>query len=249
MKKLSDAHRWHIQIREKFSEKEADYLADVIRFFERRLNERYSSILDIPCGNGRLHPFLRKSGFEVFGIDSSNELIEHAKKRFPKFKNSYKTADMRNFALDRSFDVALSWFTSFGYFGEAENLRILKRINAGLRKNGLLLLDIPNSEYRIKRGSATWAIDYGDFMEIDHSRIKRIGGRTMWFLKEKFFLKKNRNLKFLEEINRKLILYSKNEITRFVGRAGFKVIEIFTSQTFARMDENTNQMLVICRKL
>jgi 2-polyprenyl-3-methyl-5-hydroxy-6-metoxy-1,4-benzoquinol methylase len=47
--------------------KEGYYISRVIRLFERKLKEDYSSILDVACGNGRLHSFLRKNGFDVFG--------------------------------------------------------------------------------------------------------------------------------------------------------------------------------------
>jgi SAM-dependent methyltransferase len=57
---------------------------------------------------------------------------------------------MRKFDLKREFDVALSWFTSFGYFEDKENLIVLKNINKHLREKGLLLLDIPNASVRMK---------------------------------------------------------------------------------------------------
>jgi SAM-dependent methyltransferase len=82
MKHLPDKVRWHIKEREKTSKEEAVYISQVIDFFRKKLNEKYSSILDVACGNGRLHPYLRKFGFEVFGIDSSKELIKEAQRPY-----------------------------------------------------------------------------------------------------------------------------------------------------------------------
>lgn len=247
--KTSEVQRWHIETREKSSRKEALYIKNMIRFFERKLKEKYSSLLDVSCGNGRLHTFLRKSGFEVIGIDKSNELIISARRKFPEFKECYRIADMRNFDLKRKFDVALSWFTSFGYYDDATNLKILRRIGENLRRNGLFLLDIPNPEFRIRRGARMWDYDYGKVLEIAYSKMQKINGRTYWMMKEKFYQKIDKDLKFLEEINRKIRLYNEKEIYNFVRKAGFRVLEIFTSQTFDKMNENTNQMLVVCKKI
>jgi 2-polyprenyl-3-methyl-5-hydroxy-6-metoxy-1,4-benzoquinol methylase len=64
MKDLPDDVRWHIKEREKTSKEEAVYISQVINFFRKKLNEKYSSILDVACGNGRLHPYLRNLGLK-----------------------------------------------------------------------------------------------------------------------------------------------------------------------------------------
>lgn len=248
-RKLSDTYVWHIKSREKRSAEEAAYISGVVRLFEKRLKERYISLLDMPCGNGRLHPFLRKTGFQVFGVDISRELIAAARKRFQKFRSFYKVADMRNFTSEKKFDVALSWFTSFGYYSDSENLKILKNISRSLRKGGLLLMDIPNAKHSARRGSWSWTRNYGSIVEIDYSDVSRVAGRTVCMLRERFYVKEGRDFELSQEVRKKIMLYSSSEIRELASRAGFRVMEIFSSQTFDRMDENTSQMLVVCRKI
>jgi SAM-dependent methyltransferase len=55
------------------------------------------TILDIHCGYGRHHKYLRSCGYEVFGVDISEELINKAKSIYPEYKESYFVGDMRYF--------------------------------------------------------------------------------------------------------------------------------------------------------
>ena len=47
--KLSDSIRWHIKSREKESEKEAKYIAKIIKIFESKFKEKYRLVLDVCC--------------------------------------------------------------------------------------------------------------------------------------------------------------------------------------------------------
>ncbi len=117
---------WHIRRGEEQNLLEALYIDLLIRFAEKMLNQKYKVILDVGCGNGRFHRYLREFGYEVWGIDVSDELLEEAKRRNEGFEKYYIKADMRNFDLGRRFDVVLSWFTSFGYFSDEENVKVLQ---------------------------------------------------------------------------------------------------------------------------
>jgi len=259
MKHLPDKVRWHIKEREKTSKEEAVYISQVIDFFRKKLKEKYRSILDVACGNGRLHPFLRKFGFEVFGVDSSQELIEEARRRFPNYAKNYIIADMRKFDLKREFDVALSWFTSFGYFEDKENLIVFKNTNKHLREKGLLLLDIPNAPVRMKeiQSHPIFLLRQGNFLEIVENKIENSGKQKFWVLKQTFYVIERKSfptrmnvllLKFLRKEKRRVRLYSLQEITELLKRANFKVIKVFDSMSFNSINEKTRQMLVVAQK-
>jgi len=251
MKNLPDSVRWHIKAREKTSRKEALYILQVIKYFQKKLKEDYSSILDVACGNGRLHPFLRKFGLEVFGIDKSRELIEEARRKFPKFSDCYKQSDMRKFELKREFDIALSWFTSFGYFEDRDNVNVLKNINKHLRKKGLLLLDIPNGPLRVKRiqSVSNFVLRQGKFVEIVDNKLMKIRNQTFWVLEQSFYIKKKRDLKFIRKEKRKVRLYSIPEIRKLLNKTGFKVVKVLESMTLKKVNKSSQQMLVVAQKI
>lgn len=56
-------------------------------------------------------------------------------------------ADMRTFVRADAFDLALSLFTSFGYFEDpADDLRVLRNVHESLRKGGVLVMDVASKE-------------------------------------------------------------------------------------------------------
>jgi 2-polyprenyl-3-methyl-5-hydroxy-6-metoxy-1,4-benzoquinol methylase len=129
--KVKDKFIWDI---EKFDEEanflEAVYIDAIIKFAAWKNCDNYRKILDIPCGFGRLHKYLREFGYEVWGIDYSEELIREAKKKFPEHKDFYIRCDMRDLReVKEKFDVVLNWFTSFGYFSEKENFKVLRNFH------------------------------------------------------------------------------------------------------------------------
>ena len=56
-------------------------------------------------------------------------------------------ADMRALPFERDFDGAYSYFTSFGYFSDEENERVLAGVARALRPGGRFLLDVLNRDW------------------------------------------------------------------------------------------------------
>jgi len=86
-------------------------------------------VLDLACGHGRIANRLAERGATVTGLDVA-----------PSFLGLART------------DAAVRgvWFTSFGYFDDGENRRILAGIHRSLAPGGRLLLEL-------NHGPALWA--------------------------------------------------------------------------------------------
>ncbi len=105
-------------------------------------------ILDLACGKGRHALYLNTLGYDVTGVDLSEQSIAHAK----QFKNAtlnFKVHDMSTPYPD-TFDAVFNLFTSFGYFeDEALNLNTICAIKAELNTYGFGVLDFMNVDYVI----------------------------------------------------------------------------------------------------
>ena len=115
------------------------------------------------CGVGRLHPFLRELGIEVFGLDRNKIFIQEAINR-TKNEGNYYIADMRDFSLRQKFDVILLWSTALPIKKELKEILTLS--NKHLRKKGLLILDVPNvrTNFKGRIKHVTKRSSYKDFV-------------------------------------------------------------------------------------
>src|SRR5437764_269981 len=87
--------------------------ADIVTFLGL---ERGDSILDAPCGHGRISNRLAAQGLHVTGVDASELFLDVA--RSVRSGAIFHRGDLRQLPLDGLFDAAVSWFTSFGYFDD-----------------------------------------------------------------------------------------------------------------------------------
>ena len=103
-------------------------------------------ILDLACGKGRHSVYLNSLGYDVTGVDLSENSIDFAK----QFENETLHFDVHDMCkpYKKKFDAVFNLFTSFGYFeNEDDNLRTIKAIKADLNEFGFGVIDFMNSEF------------------------------------------------------------------------------------------------------
>ncbi|MCB0593988.1 MAG: class I SAM-dependent methyltransferase [Lewinellaceae bacterium] len=115
------------------------------------------TILDVACGTGEHHKYL-KNDFLVDGLDLNATFLEAARKKNPA--GSYHPGDMMDFQLSKKYDVLLCLFSSIGYVKTLENVRSTIRCFARhLNPGGLILLEpwlTPENWYKGKLHMLTY---------------------------------------------------------------------------------------------
>ena len=103
-------------------------------------------ILDLACGKGRHSVYLNKLGYDVTGVDLSEQSINYAK-QYENDTLKFKVHDMSK-PLNDKFDAVFNLFTSFGYFDdESCNLNTIKAIKSELNEFGFGVIDFMNTNY------------------------------------------------------------------------------------------------------
>ena len=106
------------------------------------------TILDLACGKGRHALYLNTLGYDVTGVDLSENSIGYAK-QFENHRLRFKVHDMCR-PYPKQFDAVFNLFTSFGYFEkDADNLNTIKSIKTELNDTGFAVIDFMNSEFVI----------------------------------------------------------------------------------------------------
>ncbi|MEZ4792181.1 MAG: methyltransferase domain-containing protein [Gelidibacter sp.] len=105
-------------------------------------------ILDLACGKGRHSVYLNSLGYDVTGVDLSENSIDYAK----RFENDSLHFDVHDMCkpYKQKFDAVFNLFTSFGYFDkEEDNLRTIKAIKEDLNEFGFGVIDFMNTDFVI----------------------------------------------------------------------------------------------------
>jgi SAM-dependent methyltransferase len=102
-------------------------------------------ILDLACGPGRHAAELDRLGGHVVGFDLSRAMLRRARERT---RARLVRGDMRALPFrDGSFALAVNLFTSFGYFlDDAEHRLVVRQVAAALAPGGHFVLDYLNAE-------------------------------------------------------------------------------------------------------
>ena len=136
------------------------------------------AVLDAPCGHGRISNRLADRGMQVVGVDASAPFLEVA--REPGADVDYQLGDLRELPVDGPFDAVISWFTSFGYFDDDENRRVLAEYRRVLRPGGRLLLETQNHDELVRRFTPapfSRTVQVGDDLMIDTTEFDCLTGR------------------------------------------------------------------------
>jgi SAM-dependent methyltransferase len=128
----------------------------------------HSAVLDLGCGAGRHSLALGERGFRVVGYDLSEDLLAVARQEGDTrwFPIEFVRGDMRTLPYEAEFDAVISYFSSFGYFDDIDNVRVLAQVVQALKFDGKFLLDVNNRDATLQHLAARrwWPGEYGTLL-------------------------------------------------------------------------------------
>lgn len=120
---------------------EASYVNQLIRRYMTGAKE----VLELGCGTGSHAHEMVKLGYNVTGIDRSEAMIRLANERNEQRQSetlSFIQGDLRNFRVDRKYDVVLALFHVMSYQISNDDLAAaMATAAAHLRRGGLFIFD------------------------------------------------------------------------------------------------------------
>lgn len=128
---------WSSLIPAEITRTEADFLEGLFSA------ERHGTLLDVPCGDGRLSLELAGRGFRCTGVDIAERYIEEAsgKAGLLGLPAGFIRADMASMELSGPFSGAFCWGNSFGYLGRDACHGFLCRIARSLQAGSRFVID------------------------------------------------------------------------------------------------------------
>ncbi|WP_413531939.1 class I SAM-dependent methyltransferase [Empedobacter brevis] len=197
---------------------------------------KHAKILDLACGKGRHSITLNKLGFDVLGIDLSEESIKYAK-QFENETLKFEKHDMREVYHPNEFDAVFNLFTSFGYFEEYEdNFKVFEAVKEQIKSNGIFVFDYLNAEKTV----ATM-IPYEEKL-IDGILFKITKSIENGFIKKEIdFTDKGEDFHFEEFV--RLIYF--NDFKKIYETEGFILDKVFGNYNLDAFDEKSSDRLIL----
>lgn len=202
-----------------------------------------STMLDVACGRGRHSIQLAGKGFDVTGIDLSDDSINDALQYETETLHFYKH-DMRLPFWINYFDYAFNFFTSFGYFKtRREHDNAIRTIAQSIKREGVFVMDFLNVHY---------AEDH-----LVHQSEKEIDGInfiiTKWYDETHFYKKivveddsQQEPLVYTERVAK----FSLGDFTEMFAYQGLQMQEVFGDYSFSNYDvKRSPRMVMIAKKI
>ena len=194
-----------------------------------------AKILDLACGKGRHSIYLNKLGFDVLGLDLSEQSINFDKK-YQNENLKFKVHDMRNPIESDPVDAVFNLFTSFGYFEtEEEDKSVFRSVSDVLKDDGYFVLDFLNAEYVKKIIVPQSSVEKENIVFNMKKHIE-----DGFIIKEIDFEDQGKKFHFFEKVK----LTSAEKIQQYADEFGFEIIKRWGDYQLNDFDEKSSQRCI-----
>lgn len=205
--------------------------------------DRPLQILDLACGYGRHANRLAALGHRMTGVDLTPGFLEIARREARKsnLDVDYQLGDMRSIAFEEQFDRVMLVFTSFGYFTDAENLKVLINARSALKPGGMIIFDTLDRDALLKGMRPYFVVEKEGNLMIDRFSFDGLQGRYH-----------NKRIVIRDGIRKDkpyfVRLYNPSEIKTILTQAGLELHQMYDGWEEKAYSSGAYRMVVIARK-
>lgn len=210
--------------------------------------EKYSNkpeiILDLACGTGDLSIELSKRGYEVIGVDSSNEMLSSGIKKGENTEVLFLNQAGDELDLFGTVQGAICNLDSINHFEPEVLPQIIKKVALFLEKDCLFIFDV-NTLYKFRDvlGSNTFVYDLPELYAVWENYFEDgvLDIHLDFFKKEGDFFTRFED-DFCE------YYYSEEYLKTLLNECGFEIIKTTADFSFDEPRDTTQRIHYITRK-
>ena len=206
-------------------------------------------VLDLGCGTGTLTELLAGKGYDMIGVDLSQEMLSRAieKREASGLPILYLQQDMREFELYGTVKAVVSVCDSLNYLLEEEDvIETFRLVNNYLDPEGIFIFDFNTVyKYRDVIGDTTIAENRDDcsfIWENYYHEEERINEYEVTF-----FVKEGELFRRFEEIHYQKG-YTAEEMKAYLEEAGLEFLSMHDSDTQQDVNDATERICMVARE-
>lgn len=210
-----------------------------------------NKILDIACGTGEMTVELARHGFDVTGVDLSDEMLRVAQEKAAKRSLSIPFFQQNMAELEGlgSYDCVTIFCDSLNYLQEeTEIIQTFRRVHEHLDESGLFLFDV-HSIYKMEHifANQTFAVNEEEVAYIWNC----FPGEERYSVEHdlSFFVKDAETGQYdrFDEFHYQRT-YSVEQYTGWLNEAGFNVVEVLADLEEAPLQAETERIVFVVQK-
>lgn len=214
--------------------------------------QRGTHLLDLGCGTGSVLIPLLKAGYQVDGLDGSEEMLMVLQDKLLDDNRSTNLYcdDMRNIRLEEYYDGIYSFIDTINYLTTPSDLKqTFEGIYHSLKPGGIFIFDIHNKKY-IEEVFMDYSYHehFSDFSYLWDTFLEITDEKTTIDHTLTFFIRlSNGTYERVDEEHRQTV-YPLDRYLALLKAAGFQSIEVLSDfQPFINIEASKFQL--ICRKM
>ena len=201
-------------------EKRATYLCRLLR----RASGEVRSVLDLACGTGTMTCLLARRGYEMVGVDLSEDMLAQAADKalaLPQEQRPlFLQQSMTGLRLWGPVDAAVCCLDSLNYLTEPRAVRrALRRVYESLRPGGVFIFDV-NTDYKLRQLDGQVFLDETEDAYCVWRAAYSARSHTVTYGMDLFRRRSDGLWRRTQEEHRERA-YTREELTAWLAEAGF----------------------------
>ena len=224
----------------------SEYISD---FFVDNSIPFGANILDLACGTCSISIPLAKKGYNITGIDASQQMLEIASnKAFDSGCNlSLLCSKMQDFDINDQFEVCICTLDSINHLeNEKDVLNTFKNVYNCLKQDGLFIFDV-NTIYKHNYVLAdnTFVFEDDDYYLVWDN--EKLDNNKIRILLDMFIYNGSSYDRYSEEFIEKA--YSIECLNKLLIESKFQILGVYEELTKNKPKENTQRVFFVCKKV
>lgn len=224
-----------------------EYLAFFLQACEKFADVPVKEVLDLGCGTGEMTKRLCDEGFDVVGLDGSEEMLAEA---YSKCGNALLLCqDMREFELYGTVQATLCSYDCINYLlSTADVGKCFSLVNNYTQKGGLFVFDI-NTPYRYKEvfGDKVYTYDDEDGMLVWQNNYMKNRGFCDFYLS--YFENQGDGTYIRGDQTQRQRCYAINTVKKLLNDNGFELCGIYGNVDMSPLTESSEKAYFVAKSL